>query len=105
MTPFLSAGTFSVSSHIPRSGGLEYELQIKYYTDLDKKNRNKQKKLQYSVVYRFSFVSRGLLARAARAVHHLFDDLSTSSGLSTKTKRFGYFALVLSQHRLLFLST
>ena len=33
--------------------------------------------------------TRGLLARAAPAVHHLFDDLSTSSGLSTKTKRFG----------------
>ena len=42
--------------------------------------------------------------RDARAVHHLFDDLSTSSGLSTKTERFGYFALVLSQDRLFFFS-
>ena len=48
--------------------------------------------------------TRGLLAKAAPAVHHLFDDLSTSSGLSTKTKRFGYFALVLSQERVLFLT-
>ena len=67
-----------------------------------KKNTHTQ---QYSLVYRFSFVSRRLLARAARAVHHLFHDLSTSSGLRTKTKRFGYFALVLSQEGLLFLST
>ena len=49
----------------------------------------KEKNLQYSVVFRFTLVSRGLLARAVRAVHNLFDDLSTSSGLSTKTKRFG----------------
>ena len=63
------------------------------------------KTVQYSLVYRFRFVSRRLLARAARAVHHLFYDLSTSSGLSTKTKRFGYFAIILSQEHLLFLRT
>ena len=99
MPPFLSASTFSASLHIPRSGGPECELQIKHYTDLNKKNekkkkKKKKKKLHYSqsVVYRFTLVSRKLLARAARAVHHLFDDLSTNSGLvSTKTKRFGYF--------------
>ena len=67
--------------------------------------KKNEKKIQYSVVFRFALVPRGLLARAASAVHHLFDDLSTSSGLSTRTKRFGYFALVLSQQRLLFLST
>ena len=98
MPPFLSASTFSASLHIPRSGGPECELQIKHYTDLNKKNekkkKKKKKKLHYSqsVVYRFTLVSRKLLARAARAVRHLFDDLSTNSGLvSTKTKRFGYF--------------
>ena len=67
--------------------------------------KKNNKTLQYSLVFRFTLVSRGLLARAARAVHHLFHDLSTNSELSTKTKRFGYFALVLSQARLLFLST
>ena len=53
--------------------------------------KKKKKKLQYSVVYKFTLVSRRLLARAARALHHHFDDLSTSSELSTKTRRFGYF--------------
>ena len=44
MPLFLSAGTFSASLHIPRSGGLEYELYIKHYTDLDKKNEKKKMK-------------------------------------------------------------
>ena len=43
MPPFLSAVTFSASLHIPRSGGLEYELQIKHYTDLDKKTKTNKK--------------------------------------------------------------
>ena len=54
MPPFLSAGTFSASLHIPRSGGLEYELQIKHQTDLDKKkqqNKNNNNKKNTTILF------------------------------------------------------
>ena len=49
MPPFLSACTFSASLHIPRFGGLEYELQIKQQTDLAQKTLAKNTIILFSV--------------------------------------------------------
>ena len=105
MPPFLSAGTFSASS--PRSGGLEYELQIKHYTDLDKKiitNNNKKTTIVCSVQV-YPRIQGAFGKSCSTCCAPPFRRFEYELGIKPyENQTIWQFALVLSQERVLFLT-